>query len=110
MHIIKNTKSTSYQGYTVQYAQHSDATMLTPEILQALEALKAYQISKVAYTGNSFYLYQEITNKPKTTSAFFSTLFTTTHPLTEPEKADLTQRTLQYLQQPSLLALLQQNA
>jgi hypothetical protein len=101
-------KNTSYQGFTVNYAQYSDTTMLNTEIITALQTLKAYHISKVAYTGNSLYLYQEIDEKPKGISAFFSTLFQTTHPLTEPEKADLTQRTLQYLQQPSLLTLLQQ--
>jgi hypothetical protein len=106
-HLVKK-KNTSYQGFIINYAQHSDTTFLTPEILAALQTLKAYHISKVAYTGNSLYLYQEIEEKPKGISAFFSTLFQKSHQLTEQEKADLTQRTLQYLSQPFLLALLQQ--
>jgi hypothetical protein len=73
-----------------------------------LQTLKAFKITKVAYTGNCLYLYQEIEDKPKTGTAFFSILFSTSHLLTEAEKADLTQRTLQYLQQPYLLALLMQ--
>jgi hypothetical protein len=107
LHLIKK-KNTSYQGFVVNYAQHSDTTMLNPEIIATLQTLKSYHISKVAYTGNSFYLYQEIEEKPQGISAFFSTLFQKTHQLTEQEKADLTQRTLQYLQQPTLLSLLQQ--
>jgi hypothetical protein len=106
-HIVKQ-KRTSYQGFTVNYAQHSNTTFLNPEIIGALQTLKDFKITKVAYTGNCLYLFQEIEDKPKTSSAFFSTLFSKSHPLTEVEKADLTQRTLQYLQQPSLLALLQE--
>ena len=106
-HLVKH-KNTSYQGFTVQYAQYTDTMILTPEIITALQTLKPYNISKVAYTGNSLYLYQEVQEKPQGISAFFFSLFQQTHQLTEPEKADLTQRTLQYLQQPSLLALLQQ--
>jgi hypothetical protein len=103
--LLKKT-TTSYQGFTINYTQSSDTTFLNNELLAQLQALKTLKISKVAYTGNSLYLYQEIKEQPKTTSAFFSSLFSADKQLTEAEKATLTQTTLTYLQQPAFLSLL----
>jgi hypothetical protein len=103
--LLKKT-TTSYQGFSINYSQSSDTTLLNKELLAQLQALKELKISKVVYTGNSLYLYQEIKEQPKTTSAFFSSLFSADKQLTEAEKAALTQTTLTYLQQPAFLSLL----
>ena len=97
--------NTSVQGFTINYAQHSDTTFLSDEIITSLQQLKDINISKVAYTGNCLYLYQEIKEKPDTT-AFFTSLFQKQHHLTETEKAELTQKTISYIQQPAFLSLL----
>jgi hypothetical protein len=102
--LLKKT-TTSYQGFTINYAQSSDTTFLNDEFLAQLQTVKTFKISKVAYTGNCLYLYQEIKEQPKSTSAFFSSLFSADKQLTEAEKAALTQTTLTYLQQPAFLSL-----
>jgi hypothetical protein len=103
--LLKKTTA-SYQGFTINYTQNSDTTLLNEELLAQLQTLKSLKISKVVYTGNCLYLYQEIKEQPKTTSAFFSSLFSADKQLTEAEKAALTQTTLTYLQQPAFLSLL----
>ena len=99
-------KNTAYQGFTVNYAQHSDTTFLSEEIISVLQQLKEINITKVAYTGNCLYLYQEIKDKTDSTTAFFSSLFQGDPNLTEAQKAELTQKTIAYLQQQSFLSLL----
>lgn len=99
-------KNTSYQGLTINYAQQSDTQVLTDEMMEVLLTLKDLKIIKVAYTGNCLYLYQEIKEKEKSASSFFSSLFKGKQELSEAEKAELTQKTLAYIQQPVLLTLL----
>ncbi|MDR0650075.1 MAG: hypothetical protein LBG59_01355 [Candidatus Peribacteria bacterium] len=103
--LLKKT-TTSYQGFTINYTQNSDTTFLNDELLSQLQTLKGLKITKVAYTGNCLYLYQEIKEQPKTMSAFFSSLFSADKQLSEAEKAALTQTTLTHLQQPAFLSLL----
>ncbi|MDR2189896.1 MAG: hypothetical protein LBP53_01580 [Candidatus Peribacteria bacterium] len=99
----------SYQGLTVNYSQSSDTTFLNEQMLTQLQALKPLKITKVAYTGNCLYLYQAINEQPKTASDFLSALVVKEKALTEAEKAELTQKTLSYLQQPAFLSLLTVN-
>jgi hypothetical protein len=99
-------KNTSYQGFTINYAQQSDTQLLSNEMIAALLDLRELRILKVAYTGNCLYLYQEVKEKEKSASSFFMSFVGKKQELSEVEKAELTQKTLAYLQQQSLLALL----
>ena len=71
--LLKKT-NTSYQGFTINYAQQSDTQVLNQEMLTTLLSLRELKILKVAYTGNCLYLYQEVKEKEKSASSFFSSL------------------------------------
>ncbi|MDR0607925.1 MAG: hypothetical protein LBG52_06375 [Candidatus Peribacteria bacterium] len=98
-------KNASYQGFQINYAQSSDTTVLSEELITGLQSLQPLGITRVAYTGNCLYLYQTI-KEASLNQNFFVGLFQRDHLLTEAKKAELTQKTLRFLQQPAFLSLL----
>jgi len=97
---------TSYQGYSVNYAEQQDAVFLTDEMLSALIDVQTMKISKIAYTGNCLYCYQEIRENPENVSEMLTSLVKKDGVLTEVEKAELVQQTLQYFQTSKFLSLI----
>ncbi|MDR2541242.1 MAG: hypothetical protein LBD11_05795 [Candidatus Peribacteria bacterium] len=71
-----------------------------------MQSLQAFEVTKVAYTGNCLYLYQTIKEIPAFDQNILASLFQQDHILTEAEKAELTQKTLHFLQNPAFLSLL----
>ena len=104
--IIRKKNTASFKWLTINYVQQNDTQVLTEEMIEALFALKEMRIIKVAYTGNCLYLYQEVKEKEKSSSNFFSSLLKGKKELSEAEKAVLIQKTLSHIQQPALLTLL----
>ncbi|MDR3169340.1 MAG: hypothetical protein LBU27_06365 [Candidatus Peribacteria bacterium] len=99
-------KNSSYQGFQINYAQASDMTVLNEELIIGLQSLPPLGIARVAYTGNCLYLYQTVKAAPSSTQNILTSLFQRESLLTETEKAELTQKTLRFLQQPAFLSLL----
>ena len=97
---------TSYQGYSVNYAEQQDVVLLNDEMLSALLDVKTMKISKIAYTGNCLYCYQEIRENPENVSEMLNSLVKKDGTLTEVEKAELVQQTLHYLQKSEFLSLI----
>ncbi|MBQ7074482.1 hypothetical protein IJM86_05570 [bacterium] len=75
--------------------------MLTDNLIAFFPELSGVYIEKIAYTGNCFYFYQTIHKDSKT-------FLKKDKPLTEDEKAELTQKTLQFLQTSPFLSLVTQ--
>lgn len=103
--LLKKNNS-SYQGFAINYAQNSDTTVLTDELITGLQSLQPLGITKVAYTGNCLYLYQSVKEVPAPEKNLLAAIFQQDHVFTEIEKAELTQKTLHFLQQPAFLSLL----
>ncbi len=85
--LVKQTKqqqNTSIAGFDVQFAQHTDQLFFSAEMLSAIHDLKALDITKIAYTGNCLYLYQNSISPA------------------------LTQHTLKTLQSSTILSILEQ--
>ena len=96
---MKEIKNVDYGGFAVSYTNHTDALMLSPEVIWVLKDLsEKCWITKFCYTGNCVYLLQDIHdhegNRLDTASKLYS----------EQEKASLQQRTLDYLHQENFLS------
>lgn len=103
---LLKVNTTSYKGLLVNYAQQSDIEILSDEMMLAMNTLKERKMIKLAYTGNCLYLYQKIKEKPNSAISFFTSLLSKPQKLSEIQKAELTQNTLSYLQEPAFLSLL----
>ena len=93
--------SKTYKGFSINYVQESDLGMLTDNLIAFFPELSGVYIEKIAYTGNCFYFYQTIHKDSKT-------FLKKDKPLTEDEKAELTQKTLNFLQTSPFLSLVTQ--
>ena len=96
---LKTTR-VDYGWLTVNYKNHSDALILSPEIIKMLKNIeKDYWITKVCYTWNCIYLLQDVHDHEWNRVSSSSKLYS------EQEKAALQQRTLGYLREPEFLSL-----
>lgn len=94
------TKRVDYGWFTVNYANHSDALMLSNDIVNILKKLgKEFWIVKCCYTWNCLYLLQDVHDRDWGRLSSSSKLYS------EQEKASLQQRTLNYLRQSEFLSL-----
>ena len=94
------TKRVEYWWFIVNYANHSDALMLSSDVINVLEKLrKEYRIIKFCYTWNCVYLLQDVHDHEWNRLSSSSKLYS------EQEKASLQQRTLDYIRQSEFLSL-----
>ena len=94
-----NIKSVNYWWFTLNYSNHSDALMVSPEMIKILDKLrKNFWITNFCYTGNCIYLLQDLHdhNWQRLTSS--SKLYS------EQEKASLQQKTLEYIRNTEFLS------
>ena len=98
------TRRVEYGWLSINYDKHSDALMLSSEIVNLLKKLKKnFWIAKFCCTWNCVYLFQDICdhewNKLSSSSKLYS----------EQEKANLQQRTMDYIRQLEFLSLFSLN-
>ncbi len=95
------TKRVEYWWFVVNYANHSDALMLSSDVIKVLEKIrKELWIIKFCYTWNCVYLLQDVHDREwNRLSSSSSKLYS------EQEKAALQQRTLDYIRQTEFLSL-----
>ena len=94
------TKRVDYGWFAVNYANHSDALMLSNDIVNILKKLGTdFWIVKCCYSWNCLYLLQDVHDRDWGRLSSSSKLYT------EQEKAALQQRTLDYLRQSEFLSL-----
>ena len=94
------TKRVDYWWFAVNYANHSDALMLSNDIVNILKKLGTdFWIVKCCYTWNCLYLLQDVHDRDWSRLSSSSKLYS------EQEKAALQQRTLDYLRQSEFLSL-----
>ena len=94
------TKRVDYGWFTVNYANQTDALMLSSDVINGLEKLgKELRITKFCYTGNCVYLLQDVHDREWNRVSASSKLYS------KQEKASLQQRTLEYIRQPEFLSL-----
>ena len=95
---VFKTKKIDYWWLSVNYSNHSDALMISPEMISLLEKLERLRIIKFCYTGNCIYLLQNLHDsnwkKLKSTSKLYS----------EQEKATLQQKTMDLLHDTEFLS------
>ena len=92
-------KNLNYWGFAVNYTNQTDALMLSWEVLWALKFLeKEYWITKFAYTWNCIYLLQDVHDHEWNRLSESSKLYS------EQEKANLQQRTMEYIHQAEFLS------
>lgn len=96
----KNT-TTTYKGFSVKYTQESDLQILSDELLNFLPNFAQCYIEKIAYTWNCFYFYQTLHKKS-------DNILSKDQELTDKEKAELTQRTIIFLQTSPFLSFVSQ--
>ena len=97
---VFKTKRVDYWWFNVNYANHSDALMLSPEIINLLKILrKNLWITKFCYTWNCVYLLQDVHDREWNRLSSRSKLYS------EQEKATLQQKTMDYIRQPEFLSL-----
>lgn len=97
---ISKTKRVDYWWFTVNYANQSDALILSREIIKLLKNLeKDYWITKFCYTWNCIYLLQDIHDYKWNRLSSSSELYI------EQEKAKLQQKTISYIHQSEILSL-----
>ena len=94
------TKTVDYGWFTVNYANQSDALILSPEVIKVLKNLsKDYWITKFCFTWNCIYLLQDVHDRDWKRVSASSRLYS------EQEKANLQQKTINYIHQPDFLSL-----
>ena len=85
-------KNIDYWGINVNYSSQSDALVLSQDVLKLLKSLKEkFWIIKFCYTGNCIYLLQDIHDRDWNRLSSSSQLYS------EQEKANLQQRTLEFI-------------
>lgn len=94
------TKTVDYGWFTVNYTNQSDALILSPDVIKMQKTLsKNYWITKFCYTWNCIYMLQDVHdhewNRISSTSKLYS----------EQEKANLQQKTINYIHQSDFLSL-----
>lgn len=95
-----NTKKVNYEWFNVNYSNHSDALMISPEIIKSLKKLaKDFWITKFCYTWNCVYLLQDVHDHEWNRLTSSSKLYS------EQEKASLQQKTMDYIRQLDFLSL-----
>ena len=95
-----NTTRVDYWWFTVNYANQSDALVLSPEVIKTLKGLgKDYWITKFCCTWNCIYLLQDVHDREWNRVSSSSKMYS------EQEKASLQQRTLDYIHQSEFLSL-----
>ena len=96
---IFKTKKVDYDGFSVNYTKQTDALMLSSDVMWVLKKLGGeYWITKFCYTGNCVYLLQDIHDREWNRLDSSSKLYS------EQEKANLQQRTLDYIHQTEFLS------
>lgn len=94
------TKRVDYGWFTVNYTNHSDALMLSSDVVNVLEKLsKEFWVISCCYTWNCVYLLQDVHDHEWDRLSSSSKLYS------EQEKASLQQRTLDYLRQSEFLSI-----
>lgn len=94
------TRRVDYGWFMVNYANQTDALMLSPEVINVLKDLeKNYWVTKFCYTWNCIYLLQDVHDHEWNRLSSSSRLYS------EQEKASLQQRTLAYIHGPEFLSL-----
>lgn len=94
------TKKMDYGGLSVSYANHSDALMLSSDVIKLLKNMwKEFWIIKFCYTWNCVYLLQDIHDHEWNRLTSSSKLYL------EQEKATLQQKTMDYIRQSEFLSL-----
>ena len=94
-----NIKSVKYWGFSVKYANQSDMLMVSPEIINLLKYMgKNFWITKFCYTWNCVYLLQDLHDHE------WKRLFVSSKLYLEQEKANLQQKTLNFIHQPEFLS------
>ena len=94
------TRRVNYGWFTVNYANQTDALMLSPDVIKALSNLwKNYWITKFCYTWNCIYLLQDVHDREWNRLASSSKLYS------EQEKASLQERTMSYIHESEFLSL-----
>lgn len=89
-----------YGWFTVNYANQTDALMLSSDVIKGLEKMgKEYWITKFCYTWNCVYLLQDVHDRE------WNRLSTSSKMYSEQEKASLQQRTMDYIHQSEFLSL-----
>ena len=97
--LFKTTR-VDYGWFSVNYANQTDALMLSPEIIKILKDLgKDYWITKVCYTWNCIYLLQDVHDHEWNRVSSSSKLYS------EQEKAALQQKTIDYIHKSDFLSL-----
>lgn len=93
------TKSTEYWWLTVNYSNQSDALMLSQDIIKDLQYIgENFWIIQFCYTGNCIYLLQDIHDRN------WERLSSTSKLYSEQEKANLQQKTIDYLHNTEFLS------
>jgi hypothetical protein len=94
-----NTKSMEYWWFTANYSKESDSCVLSNDIIKILKDLSNnYRISKFCYTGNCIYLLQDFHDHNWDRLKSSSKLYT------EQEKANLQQKTMEFLNNKDFLS------
>lgn len=94
-----NTKSVDYWWFTLNYSNHSDALMVSPEMLKILDILgRVFWVTKFCYTWNCIYLLQDVHDRAWKRLASSSKLYS------EQEKASLQQKTMEYIRGSEFLS------
>ena len=94
-----------YKWLAVNYDWEEDVLFLSPSIIQILNTLaENYQITKIGYTWNCLYLLQSVYAPEGDSKNPFKKVLVSWRTYSEPEKAELQQRTLMYLQQIDFLS------
>lgn len=94
------TKSWDFGWLRANYTSQNDASVLSPDIIKKLKQLgNNFWITKFCYTWNCIYLLQDLHdhewNRISSSSKMYS----------EQEKANLQQKTIDYIHQPAFLSL-----
>ena len=94
------TKRVDYWWFVFNYANQTDALMLSPDVIKILEKLKKdFWIIKFCFTWNCMYLLQDVHDRDWKRVSSYSKLYS------EQEKANLQQRTMNYFHQTEFLSL-----
>ena len=93
------TKNVDYLWFNINYSDQTDALMLSHDIVDILKKMKnEFWITNFCYTGNCIYLLQDIHDREWKKLSSSNKLYT------EQEKANLQQRTLEFIHQSDFLS------
>lgn len=97
--LIFQTKRVEYWWFKVIYKNQSDALMLSSDVIHILRKMKEeFWITKFCYTWNCIYLLQDLHDRN------WKRLTSTSKLYSEQEKANLQQKTMNYLHQSDFLS------